>query len=213
MKRLRLVALQRAGGVAGHVLQERPQPLQQGGADALRQDDGARQAGAQDTEQDLAATPEREFAEQMRVVERRIGDDPGGIAGQHGAVRSGVSQQAGDEGAQRQPRRHCQQERQRVRRQQMHQQYRGPGADQRAGHAKESLRQHHAGERLGDDEHRHDRPLRLVEVQRQRQVQGDQPGRGGAHCEDPVPPGWRPQAAQAGPRTTANEGSKGREHR
>ena len=57
------------------------------------------------------------------------------------------------------------------------------GADDLA----ETAGQGHAAQWLADDDHRHDRPLGLVQVEQERQVQGQQPGRDGSQGKQQHP--------------------------
>ncbi|MCY1400815.1 hypothetical protein D9M71_159170 [compost metagenome] len=123
---------------------------------------------AEDAQADFRAAGHRLVEHAERLEDRRQTDDRRGITGQHESVGDMVAQGGGGCGTQTQPERNGQQEQPWRLREQRDQYYRHRGADQGAEQAEDTLGDHHAGQRLGDDEHRHQCPLRLFEVETER---------------------------------------------
>ncbi|MNP22087.1 hypothetical protein D3C76_1147400 [compost metagenome] len=107
------------------------------------------------------------------------GHHHGGKAAEHEGMRTGIAQQGAARGAQGQPQRQGDNERQRRLGKQRHDQHRHRSPDGGTHHLGEAALQGHAAQRLADDKHRHDRPFRLVEVEDKGQVQGQQTGNDG----------------------------------
>ena len=141
------------------------------------------QRRAEDAQADLRAAGHRLVEHRRRIGAGRQGDDRRGVAGQDETVGRMVVQQRRAGGAERQPERHQQEEGQRrltIERDHAdgHQRT-GAGADQ----AEHALGQDHAAIGLADHEHRHQCPLRLLQLQAEGQVQGQPAGQQGLHRE------------------------------
>ena len=157
--------LQRGGG--------RLHPALPGGAcllhhhllDPLRPEHGADRHGAEDAEADLGAARHRLVEHQQGLADDRQADDRHRVARQHEGVGPGAAQQGRGRRTQAQPQRHHQQEQPGRLGEQAHEQHRQRRADQRPEQPRQALLHHHARQRLGDDKGRHQRPLRLVEVE------------------------------------------------
>ena len=114
------------------------------------------------------------------------GDDGSGVARQYETVGCVVAQQRGAGGTEGQPQGHGQQEQQGRLAQGSDQQYRHRGPHQGAQQAVGALGQDHAAAGLADDEHCGQGPLRLFEIQAERQVQGQAAGNQAARGEQQV---------------------------
>lgn len=123
-----------------------------------RPDQGAGGGGAENPQADLGAARDGLVKHLQRVVDRRQGDDRGGIAGQHKGVGPGTAQLRRRGRAQRQPQREGDQEQAWCLGEQADKNYRHERADQGAGQARQALLHHHTGQRLSHDERRHQCP-------------------------------------------------------
>ncbi len=102
------------------------------------------------------------------------GDYHGGEAAEHEGMGMREAHQRAAGRADRQPQRQGDDEGQGRLGEQRHDRHRDHGADGGADHLGEALLQRHAGQRGADDDDRHGRPLGLVEVEQERQVQRQQ---------------------------------------
>ncbi|MNJ45975.1 hypothetical protein D3C77_410940 [compost metagenome] len=114
---------------------------------------------------------------------RQHGDHHGGKATEHKGMGAGVAQQGAPGSTQRQPQRQGDNKRHGRLGEQRHDQHRHRRPHRGADHLGETALQGHATQRLADDEHGHDRPLGLVEVEDKRQVQRQQAGDDGSQGE------------------------------
>ena len=145
--------------------------LRQLSFDPLRPEQDAAQGGAGDAQADFRATGDGLVEHHMRLANGRQGDDRHRVAGQHERVRPGAAQHGRGCRAQRQPQGERQHEQQRRLGEQPHHHHGHAGADQRAEQPRQALLHDHAGQRLGDDERGHQRPLRLFQAETQRAPQ------------------------------------------
>ncbi|MNZ62559.1 hypothetical protein D3C78_806840 [compost metagenome] len=114
-------------------------------------------------------------------------DDHGGVATEHECPGTGVAQQRATSGAQRQPQGQGGDERQRCLGKYRHDCHRYDRPHGGADDLTKATGQHHAAQWLADDDHGHDRPLGLVQIEQKRQVQGQQPGRDGSQGKQQHP--------------------------
>lgn len=139
--------------------------LVQIGLDPARPEDGADRGGAENAQADLRAARHGLVEDAQRMADRRQADDRHGIAGQHEGVGNMVAQGRRGGCTKAEPERDGQQEQPgRLGKQRDHH-HRHDGADHRADQPEDALGHYHARQRLGDDEHRHQRPLRLLQVE------------------------------------------------
>ncbi len=135
------------------------------------------QAGARDSDADLASPPNRD-PEHLRTgasgrSERVGGDDCSGIAGERGPVGGKVAQQGGDESADAGPHGQKCEKADPILREQRSQCYDHRGADHCADHAEPALAQCGSKLRLAYDCRRGPSPERIVELQPERDVEGE----------------------------------------
>lgn len=130
--------------------------------DPLRPEDRTDRRGADDPQADLGTTRHRLLEDQQRLVHRRQANDRHRIAGKYESIGNVVAQGGRGRRAEPQPERDGQQEQPGRLGEQRDHQHRHRGADQGAEQAEQALRHHHAGQRLGHDQHGHQRPLRLL---------------------------------------------------
>ncbi|MCY1231006.1 hypothetical protein D9M72_434420 [compost metagenome] len=119
----------------------------------------------------------------VRLRNRQRGDNHGGESTQHEGMGIGVTQQRAARRTERQPQRQADQERLRRLRKHRHDQHRHPGTRSGAQHLGEAALERHAGQRQADDDHRHQGPLRLVQIEDEGQVQAEQSGCHGTQRE------------------------------
>ena len=105
-------------------------------------------------------------------LDRREGDDAGGIARQQEGIGARRPVEQRDEGAEPKPQRQCEREKFGGIAEQRHQQDRHARADDGAEQAEHRLGRHCAGERLGDDIGGDDRPIGPVQPDPQRDIIG-----------------------------------------
>ncbi|MNO84033.1 hypothetical protein D3C76_753630 [compost metagenome] len=125
----------------------------------------ADERSAEDAQADLRAARHGLVEHAQRLQGRRQADDRHRIAGQHEGVGNVVAQGGGRGGAEADPEGNGEQEQPGRLGEQGDHHHRHRRPDQGAEQAEDTLGDHHAGERLGDDEYRHQRPLRLVQIE------------------------------------------------
>ncbi|MNP19351.1 hypothetical protein D3C76_1118730 [compost metagenome] len=130
------------------------------------------------------------------MVDGRQGNDRHRVTGQHERVGPGAAQQGRAGGTQRQPQGQGQQKQPRGLGEGADEQHRHDGSNQRAEQPRQALLHHHARQRLGDDECRHQGPGRLLKAPAQRQPQGQAAAKQG--LEGKLHSGfvWRQQGLQ-----------------
>ncbi|MCY1512805.1 hypothetical protein D9M68_472800 [compost metagenome] len=119
----------------------------------------------------------------VRLRNSQHGDDHGGESAQHEGMGIRVTQQGAARRTECQPQRQADQERPRRLREHRHDQHRHGGARSRPQHLGEAALQRHAGQRQADDDHGHQGPLRLVQIEDEGQVQAEQAGCHGTQCK------------------------------
>lgn len=139
--------------------------------DALRPEQRTTQGRADDAQADFRTAGDGFIEDHLGLANGGQGDDRDRVAGEHEGIRPGTAQHGRGSRAQSQPQGECRHEQQWCLGEQPHHHHGHEGSDQSAEQSRQPLLHHHAGQRLGDDERCHQRPLRLLQTETQRAPQ------------------------------------------
>ncbi|MNS93629.1 hypothetical protein D3C72_1278140 [compost metagenome] len=134
----------------------------------LRPEQRAGQGGAEDAKADFRGARHGLVEYPQRLGDGRQANDGDRVAGEHEGIGPGAAHQGRGGGADAQPGGQRQQEEPGRLREERHDGHRHDRSHQRAEQPRQPLLHHHARQRLGDDEGRHQRPLRLLQAEAER---------------------------------------------